>query len=164
MKFDKFAWRILQIKCTEKFWDLLWLWNHLKQWCWTVSDIPVSASTSDIQGINIRLINENLGDKIMFFRWYQDFHTSQKMNKHSLDMHCRLRYVKYFNLRRKVFDSWNLIFPSSFNRLYLQHVLNKTRGLLCATSFNFTQATWCRAPTESFNAQTHVIKSSTGCL
>lgn len=29
--------------------------------------LPVSASTSDIQGINIKLINENLGDKIMFF-------------------------------------------------------------------------------------------------
>lgn len=27
--------------------------------------LPVSASTSDIQGINIKLINENLGDKIM---------------------------------------------------------------------------------------------------
>lgn len=49
--------------------------------------LPVSASTSDIQGINIKLINENLGDKIMFF---SDFHTSQKMNKHFPDMHCRL--------------------------------------------------------------------------
>lgn len=29
--------------------------------------LPVSASTSDIQGINMKLINENLGDKIMFF-------------------------------------------------------------------------------------------------
>lgn len=29
--------------------------------------LPVSASTSDIQGINIKLINENLRDKIMFF-------------------------------------------------------------------------------------------------
>lgn len=28
--------------------------------------LPVSASTSDIQGKNIKLINENLGDKIMF--------------------------------------------------------------------------------------------------
>lgn len=155
-------WRILQIKCTDKFWDLLRLWDHL--WKQMLNSlIPVSAFTSDIQGINIKLINENLGDKIMFFLMIPRFSHLTK-NEQTLPWHALYTYVKYFNLRRKVLTPEILFSHQVSTDCVYKHVLNKTRSLLCVTSFNLRQAPWYRAPTETYNAQTHVIKFSTGCL
>lgn len=82
--------------------------------------LPVSASTSDIQGINIKLINENLGDKIMFFSDDTKIFTPHKKWT-NISLTCTVDLCKILQSMQK--GAWllrDLIFPSSFNRLYLQ--------------------------------------------